>query len=305
MRDGECFSLKVPGSTSNLGSGFDTVSAALGLYLKLEVERIPGEEIQWVADWEIRPEENMISVALAKACQALGVRFGGFRIKVDNEIPLKRGLGSSAAAIVGGIKIAERLSGKTLEPDEVFELAYPLEGHPDNLSASLLGGWVISRVADGRMRAEKLSASIRCQFVLAVPEVRVSTQNAREILPDSLSLSDAVFNLQRCALLIHAISTGASQLLREATKDRLHQAYRASLVPGVSALLEYNDIPEDLAESLISVTVSGSGSAVLAITDNHCEEIGNWMVSVLKNEGTLARFLILDLDESGAQFTKH
>jgi len=302
MREGERFSLRVPGSTSNLGSGFDTVSAALGLYLTLEVERSEGEEIEWVADWEIKPEENVILAALVKASQALGIRPGGLKIRVDNEIPLKRGLGSSAAAIIAGIKIAERLAGKTLEPDKVFELAYPLEGHPDNLSASLLGGWVISRVEGGSMKAERLSTSLKCQFVLSVPEVFVSTQTAREILPSSLGLSDAVFNLQRCALLVHALTTGEGTLLREATNDRLHQHYRASLVPGASALLERENLPENLDESLRSITVSGSGSTLLAIADGCCEEIGDWMVSVFRQNGISARFLVLELDQIGARF---
>ena len=104
MLDEEWFRLKVPGSTSNLGSGFDTVSAALGLYLELDVERVSGDRVEWVADWKLRPEENMIAVALSEACRALAIRAGGLRIKVNNEIPLKRGLGSSAAAIIGGIK---------------------------------------------------------------------------------------------------------------------------------------------------------------------------------------------------------
>ena len=303
MPSSEYFSLRVPGSTSNLGSGFDTISAALRLYLKLRIARSPGErDVQWVADWDISPEENMISIAFETACRAFGIRPQGLRIEVDNEIPLQRGLGSSAAAIVAGVKIAERLAGKTLEPDEIFEIAYPLEGHPDNLSASLLGGWVISRVADGRMYAERLSSALNCRFVLAVPEVCISTQTAREILPERLGLADAVFNLQRCALLVHAISTGRAELLREATRDRLHQSFRASLVPGVPALLEQNDLSENLTESLVSVTVSGSGSSVLAITNDHSEEIGEWMLSVLEREGTTAGLITLDLDETGARF---
>ena len=150
--------------------------------------------------------------ALGTACSALEIEAGGLRIEVANRIPLKRGLGSSAAAIVGGIKIAEKLSGRQLAPDEVFELAYPLEGHPDNLSASLLGGWVVSRVSEGRMRAVRLKSALDCCFVLAVPELQVSTVKAREILPSSFSLSDTVFNLQRIALLIHAISAGEPHL---------------------------------------------------------------------------------------------
>ena len=302
MCENENFSVTVPGSTSNLGSGFDTVSAALSVYLTLDVERTVGEEIEWVADWELAPEENIIAVALTSACRRLDIRPRGLRIKVDNAIPLKRGLGSSAAAIVGGIKIAERLSRRSLEPEAVFEMAYPLEGHPDNLSASVLGGWVISRVAEGNMRAERLPASIDCQFVLVVPDIQVSTEEAREILPEDLGLSDAVFNLQRCALLIHAISSGETSLLGEATRDRLHQVYRAGLVPGVLSLLERKDLPEGLSESVLSVTVSGSGSTVLAITQGHCEEIGNWMVSAMKQSGTPAQYFVLELDLAGARF---
>jgi homoserine kinase len=274
----------------------------LGIYLSLEAERTAGEEIKWEADWEIDPEENMIAIAFERACRDLGVSARGLRIKVDNQIPLKRGLGSSAAAIVGGIKIAERLAGTRLSSDHVFELAYPLEGHPDNLSASLLGGWVISRVSDGRMQAEKLASALRCQFVLAVPDVFVSTQVARDILPEQLSLADAVFNLQRCALLVHTVCSGASHLLGEATRDRLHQAQRASLVPGVSALLQRKGLPSNLASSLLSVSVSGSGSTILAITDGSSQGIGNWMVSGFANEGISARQMVLELDETGARF---
>jgi homoserine kinase len=301
MQTDESLRLKVPASTSNLGSGFDTLSAALGLYLTLDVARIPGEEIRWIADWEIKPEENMIKTALERACEELGTKPTGLKITVDNQIPLKRGLGSSAAAIIAGIKIAERVSGKVLDPDAIFELAYPLEGHPDNLSASLMGGWVISRVAGSAMKAERLSANLQCRFVLAVPEISVSTHTAREILPAQLDLSDAVFNLQRCALLVHALTTGDSDLLREATQDRLHQSYRASLVPGAVTLLERQGLPETLADCVLSLTVSGSGSSMLAIADGHYEEIGDWMISVFRKEGVKARFLLLDLDQTGAR----
>ena len=146
--------------------------------------------------------------------------------------------------------------------------------------------------------------SIDCNFVLAVPTVEVSTERAREILPDSLSLSDAVFNLQRCALLIHAISSGENGLLAEATGDRLHQSYRAGLVPGVPSLLERRDLPPNLSESVLSVTVSGSGSTVLAITQEYCEEVGSWMVSTLERSGTSSRFHVLELDTIGARFVQ-
>ena len=268
------FRTRIPGSTSNLGSGFDTVSAALDLYLTLEVRKVPGSQIEWIADWQLEPDDNIILKALEHACSVLGINRGGLVIEVDNQIPLKRGLGSSAAAIVGGIKIAEKLSGQRLTANQVFDLAYPLEGHPDNLSASLLGGWVVSRVSDGRMRAERLESSLDCGFVLSVPEVEVSTAEARGILASSFSLEDTVFNLQRCALLVHAISSGRPHLLAEATRDRIHQEARSGLVPGARSVLAREDLPSGLQDSVLSVTVSGSGSTLLAIVSDQNEAVG-------------------------------
>jgi homoserine kinase len=295
------FRVRIPGSTSNLGSGFDTVSAALDLYLTLEVRKATGDRIEWIADWQLDPDENIILKALERTCSALETKSGGLVIEVDNQIPLKRGLGSSAAAIVGGIKIAEKLSGQRLTANQVFDLAYPLEGHPDNLSASLLGGWVVSRVSNGRMRAERLESSLDCRFVLAVPEVEVSTAEARGILASSFSLEDTVFNLQRCALLVHAISSGKPHLLAEATRDRIHQEARAGLVPGARSVLAGEDLPTALQDSVVSVTVSGSGSSLLAIVSDQNEEVGRWMTDVFSKHGVAAQTFVLELDPLGAR----
>lgn len=300
----EKFTVKVPGSTSNLGSGFDTLSAALGVYLELGIEVTGGLGIQWPSDWSLPPEENMIEVAFRKACEFLHFQPPGFRIRVSNQIPLKRGLGSSGAAIVGGVRIAEHLSGNRLTPDEVFELAYPLEGHPDNLAASLLGGWVVSWVVKGGMHAEKLTSNLTVRFVAAIPEVVVSTAKARAILPGNYSLQDAVFNVQRSALFVHALANGRTDLLKEATRDCLHQAYRAPLVRGLPALLEREALPEALAPSLVSVTISGSGSTVLAMATADYEKIGQWMVSRFAKEGVKAQSVILDLDNAGVRVVK-
>jgi len=296
----KAFRVRVPASTSNLGPGFDTVSAALGLYLTIDVETTDKPGIEWVSGWSLPPEENIADVALRSTAQILGLDQPGLRLRMDNPIPLKRGLGSSGAAIIAGIKIAETIAGRTIAEEQILNLAYPLEGHPDNIAASLLGGWVVSRVEKTGMRAEKIQSELSCRFVLAIPEVTVSTKEARQILPDCYARADTVYNLQRCALFVHALWAGQKDLLREASQDRLHQPFRAKLVPGIDRLLQFEKCEGRLAEHLLSVTISGSGSAMIAIADGLYEEIGRWMTDTLGESGTKATFLILDLDQSGA-----
>ncbi len=295
------FRVRVPASTSNLGSGFDTVSAALRLYLTVDVEVEEGSRIRWLTPWP-EEEDNLVDCALRAALGHLGIKPPGLSLAMRNPIPLKRGLGSSGAAIIAGIKIAERLAGESLSPDECLRLAYPLEGHPDNLAASLLGGWVLSRIESGEVRCEQIEARLKCRFVIAVPEITVSTRRAREILPQSYSLEDAVYNLQRCALLVHALYVDRPQLLKEALQDRLHQPYRQGLVPGLSELLARRNLPGELDQQLLGVALSGSGSAVAALVAGSGEAIGAWMLSVLSESGTRGEVMNLDLDSEGARF---
>ncbi|MFB3904365.1 MAG: homoserine kinase [Acidobacteriota bacterium] len=296
----ERFRVRVSASTSNLGPGFDTISAALGLHLTVDVETTDEPGIVWVSGCPLPPEENVADKALRSAAGALGLDRLGLRLRMNNPIPLKRGLGSSGAAIIAGIKIAETVAGRAMTPEAIFDLAYPLEGHPDNIAASLLGGWVLSRVENAGMRAEKIVSKLSCRFVLAIPRVTVSTRDARQILPDCYPRADAVFNLQRCALFVHALWAGHKDLLREASQDRLHQPFRSKLVSGLADLLQLRNCEGQMAEHVLSVTISGSGSAMVAIADGLYEEIGSWMVQTLRECGTEADFLVLDLDLSGA-----
>jgi homoserine kinase len=295
------FLVTVPASTSNLGAGFDTLSAALSLYLKIGVEVTEDERVEWVSGWDLPLEENIADAALRTVFAATGIPGTGMRLSMNNPIPLKRGLGSSGAAIIAGIKVAEAVSGRSFNAGEVLNLAYPLEGHPDNISASLLGGWVLSWVSGSTVCAERIDSRLSCRFVLAVPELAVSTKEARTILPETYGLADSVYNLQRCALFVHALHTGRPDLLGEASRDRLHQPYRARLVPGIGELLERRHLPDPLQESLIAITISGSGSAIICMVRDRCREVGEWMVQVLGDQGTAARYLVLDLDRAGAR----
>lgn len=295
------FTVQAPASTSNLGSGFDTVSAALNLYLKVDVEMRPRGGIEWVEGWEASSQDNVLDLAVRKTFAYLGTEIPGIRIAMQNPIPLRRGLGSSAAAIIAGIKVAEHVCRTTLSRMQILEIAYPLEGHPDNLAASLLGGWVLSWVDREQMYVEKLDARLSCRFVLAVPEMTVSTREARSILPESYSRGDAVYNLQRCALLVHALHTGRKDLLREGTRDRLHQSYRSRLVPGMEKLFDAASSGNPFKDSLLGICISGSGSAVVGLADGDYDAIGRWMVNTFAQSGTPASFKVLDLDKTGVQ----
>ena len=297
----EPFQVRVPASTSNLGPGFDTLSAALSLYLTLGVEPIEGGGLEWPPDWSLPLEENVLDRSLRVAFSTLGAEVPGIRLGIDNPIPLTRGLGSSGAAIIAGIKIAEQITGERFSNDDALRIAYPLEGHPDNLAASLLGGWALSWTSGSRVRSLRLRSALRCRFVVAVPDQAISTPEARAILPRSYDLATAVFNIQRSSLLVHALHTGEAHLLREATLDRLHQSYRASLVPGLEEVLAGPPPDRDWSASLLGTFISGSGSTVIALAAGREAEIGAWMVRTLAAAGTRARFRVLDLDTHGAR----
>ena len=297
----EPFQVRVPASTSNLGPGFDTLSAALSLYLTLGVEPIEGGGLEWPPDWNLPLEENVLDRSLRVAFSTLGVEVPGIRLGIDNPIPLTRGLGSSGAAIIAGIKIAEQITGERFSNDDALRIAYPLEGHPDNLAASLLGGWALSWTSGSRVRSLRLRSALRCRFVVAVPDQAISTPEARAILPRSYDLATAVFNIQRSSLLVHALHTGEAHLLREATLDRLHQSYRASLVPGLEEVLAGPPPDRDWSASLLGTFISGSGSTVITLAAGREAEIGAWMVRTLAAAGTRARYRVLDLDTHGAR----
>ena len=169
------------------------------------------------------------------------------------------------------------------------------------MAASLLGGWTLSWVDSGTVSAERLDSRLACRFVVAIPDIEISTSQARAILPDRYTLAEAVFNLQRCGLLVFALSQGRDDLLREATRDRLHQAFRASLIPGADRVLSRAAMPEELSRQVLALTVSGSGSTLLAITRGSHDEVGRWMVSTLAEQRSRADYRVLELDAGGVR----
>jgi homoserine kinase len=301
----------VPASTSNLGASFDTCGLALSLYLRVEVEpRERGFEIILTgegADKLSRDESNLIVRAALHTAQQRRREISGARLRVDNQIPLSRGLGSSSAAIIAGISIYEALSGELLNQEEFFSYALRFEGHGDNLAPSALGGLVVAVVKEyvdysGHERRSLVAVKRRwpeeIRIILCIPEVEMETAKMRAVLPQMVTRHDAIYNLQRAALLQAAISERRFDLLSEALRDRLHQPFRAPLAPGLGEVLKLND-ETDAHPGLLGVAISGAGSALIAFATGNCEAIAETMNARMTDCGVKARVMEVQVDNRG------
>ena len=251
----------VPASIANLGPGFDVLAVAVQLYLRVRVTGIDP-----VARNDVRSRFGAVALEgddyVARSIQTLaareGVDFPALDLQIDSEIPMQAGLGSSAAATVAGLRLYDAMAGGTAR--DLIQDGTAFEGHPDNVAAALLGGLATGCVCDdGRVLTASVPWPARVRFVAATPDARVKTSDARRVLPNAISREDAVFNLQRVALLLQAVQFDRPELLREALRDRWHQPYRAALVPGLLEALAL-DRPD-----LAGVCLSGSGPTVVAL----------------------------------------
>jgi homoserine kinase len=301
----------VPASTSNLGSSFDTCGLALSLYLRIEVEpHGRGFEIIPTGEGAEKlplDESNLIVRAALHAAAQRRQKIPGARLRVDSQIPLSRGLGSSSAAIIAGISIYEALSGERLSEEEFFDYALHFEGHGDNLAPSTLGGMVVAVVKEyvdysGAERrslvAVKRQWPEEVKIVLCIPEVEMETAKMRAVLPKMITRHDAIYNLQRAALFQAALAEGRFDLLNEALRDRLHQPYRAPLAPGLSEVLKLNDEIHKHPD-LLGVAISGAGSTLIAFATGNCDAIAEVMKARMAAGGAKSRAMEVKVDNRG------
>jgi len=271
--DGSRVTVEVPASSANLGAGYDCLGVALAITNRIELEvRVWSRgEIELTIEGEGRNEltedrENRyvrgLEAALQKARGDLpdGV---GWRIEMHNQIPLARGLGSSAAATVGGILAGNALAGEALSMAEMLAIACEIEGHPDNAAAALLGGFVVSARDDGGVEAIRFDSPRDLRAVLFVPERRLSTDEMRAALPASVPLADAVANLGAVAVGVAGLATGRYDLLARLTVDRLHEPYRAAVFPQLPSMVE-----AARGAGALGACLSGAGSTILAFADS-------------------------------------
>ncbi len=258
--------VRVPGSTSNLGAGFDCFGAALQIYLEVEMNfAAAGFDITASGEGGAgipADKSNLIFQAAQKIFSQTHQPLPALKIKIKNSIPVFRGLGSSGAAVVAGLLCANQLAAARLENSELLNLANELEGHPENAAASLLGGATINCIENGRVISKRFAIDDSLQAVIFLPNAAVSTHEARRVLPKTVTHADAVFNVQRSALLAHALIARDYGALKTAMQDRLHQPFRKHLIPSFD---EFEKV--GYASGALGVCISGSGSAILGITE--------------------------------------
>ena len=299
--------IKVPASTSNLGAGFDVFGLALKRYLQIDatvIENNSDEPLISVAGEGVGEisidSDNLILQAARFAAEKEGTPFPKTRLAIHNQIPVSRGLGSSAAAIIAGLKLFEGVCGISLTTSKAISYAMEFESHPDNLSPALIGGLVVNCVpADGEVISLKLNWPDELKVVFVVPEFRLSTSVARDVLPASVSRQDAIFNIQRASLFVSALQQRRFDFLREAMRDRLHQPMRQQLIPGLEEILTLTAM-----DGFYGVALSGAGPSILALVDSRKDgidkEIGDLIVSVFARHQIKSTWMALEIDEEGA-----
>lgn len=294
--------IRVPASTSNMGAGFDTLGLALNLFLTVRVRAL-GDDAPAVrilssgegAEDLPRDSENLIYRTMQFAAARERVRLPSIEMEVHNDIPLARGLGSSAAAIVAGLSAFEVVTGANLPSDSFLMYGAALEGHADNIAPALMGGLVTTCAANGRkVLAIKMDWPRELRALFVVPEFHLVTEAARAILPAALSRQDAIFNIQRVALFEAAILTRRFEFLREAMRDRLHQPARQRLVPGLEEILNLPAQP-----GLKGISLSGAGPTIVAFVDGHEEEIGGEIAAIFSKQGIRSSVRVLEINTEG------
>jgi homoserine kinase len=290
----------VPATSANLGPGFDCVGLALNIYNRFTFEEISSGLIVEGTEKSFEDDENLIYIAMKKCFEKVGYEPSGIKITSNTEVPVSRGLGSSATCIVAGIIGANYLSGNKLSRQQVLELATELEGHPDNIAPALLGGCVTSVYEDEKVYSSKIRIKEGLKFYALIPNFKLSTQKARSILPKLVSFEDAVYNVGRVALMVSALSTGDFDMLRVAGKDKLHQQYRGGLIDGYDSIIE-----ESEKAGAYGAFLSGAGPTILIAVAEEDRIVYTRLRSHVNNLKYFWDIRELHLDKRGAIVKKH
>lgn len=299
------FEVCLPASASNLGPGFDCFGLALQLYLTVRATANPGAAEQCrvrttgAKENEALPHNaaNLIYRAMAFAARREQIALPPVDLVVHNEIPLASGLGSSAGAIVAGIRLCGLIDGREMSGQTIQNYATEFEEHPDNVAAALYGGFVVSCIRlNGAVVSARFDWPSCIRVVVVSPHSQLPTHVARAALPRSVNRADAVHNLQRSALFTAALAQQRYDLLWEAMHDRLHQPHRESLVPGLAEALALPQMP-----GLLGIALSGAGPSILALVDDHEEEIGKKIAGCFRAHKIRSTVRQLEADNEGCK----
>lgn len=286
--------IKVPASSANMGPGFDSLGIALGMYNIIKVsETDSGFTVVTGKDRRIIPgnENNLIYRAMNKVFYEAGYTPKGIRISQQSNIPVTRGLGSSSACIIGGMLGANVLAGRPFTYEKILDFAAEMEGHPDNVTPALYGGFCTSVFENGTVYKTSTKITQPIRFAVMFPDYPMPTRESRKVVPDNFSKEDAVYNISHTALLVSALSSGKLDLLKFAAKDKMHQQYRMNCIDGVDDIFRLSDNLGSYATYL-----SGSGPTVVSLIDSDnkkfADEMNKYFVTNLS--GWRCKSLVID-----------
>ncbi|MBD2663194.1 homoserine kinase [Richelia sinica FACHB-800] len=293
--------VRVPATTANLGPGFDCIGAALGLYNEVKFTSLDGEgliiQVAGVEAEKVQTDEtNLLYQAFAKFYRYIEKTPPAVKIEIELGVPLARGLGSSATAIVGGLVAANQLAGSPLSTLQVMELAIAMEGHPDNVVPALIGGCRLAATSATGWEICDVPWHEHIIPVVAIPDFELSTSQARQVLPTEYSRADAIFNAAHLGLLLRGLATGKAEWLQAALQDKLHQPYRQALIPGYAAVEA-----AAVDAGAYGMVISGAGPTLLALTDaDHTQAVTAAMANAWKQQGIISIVRSLPIDMQGA-----
>lgn len=303
-------SVKVPATTANLGPGFDSLGLALPIYNIVTVEEtiMPGTgiEINIIDETNEQDiisiptdENNIVYKAIELLYNSIGQTPSELKITIKTHIPIARGLGSSAAVIVGGLMAANELLGRPADEAALLSIATEIENHPDNITPAVVGGFVVSSLEeDGSVVYSKMNWPKDWNITVCIPDYELATDIARSVLPAEVPMKDAIFNLKHTAMLVQAVNTHDEKLMKIALDDRLHQQYREKLIPGLK------EIKEALKheENVMGVVISGAGPSILVVSyGNNLDKIRETVSKVWLDLNVKSKILTLQVEEHGAE----
>ncbi len=304
-------SVKVPATSANIGPGFDCLGMALPIYNVVTIDEtvLPGTgvEINILSDEENvdnliidhipKDENSVVYKAVELLYNSIGQTPSELKINIQTSIPVTRGLGSSAAVIVGALVAANKLLGEPADESALLSIATEIEGHPDNVTPAIVGGLVMSSLEnDGSIIYRKLDWPDDWAITVCIPDVELATEISRSVIPKEVPLEDAIFNLKRMGMFVNAVNKHDSDLMKLALTDRLHQPYRAKLVPGLKELSEAFKHEEDV----LGCVLSGAGSSMLIISKNNIvEKVTSTTLEIMENLNVKADVRNLKIEQNG------
>ena len=298
------FQVRVPASTANLGPGFDCMGIALKLYCVAGFERIEsGYEISITnegKDYIPRNENNLVFKSMKYLYDKAGKAIDGIRVTIDSAIPVTRGLGSSSAAIVAGLVGANHMLGDMFTADDILYAAYELEGHPDNVTPALLGGFDVSLCDSKKIIYSKSQVSSDLKFAAMLPDFYLQTRKSRALLPEYTHMKNATYNIARASMLSCALAKCDAELLKFCFRDRLHQKYRFPHIRSGEYIIRAAK-----RFGALGGYISGAGPTIMSVVSGDISDFKSQMESLIKTNLPNWRLVMLDADNDGAVIKKN